>query len=260
MSNAIVQALEDAARKVVTAVEDAARSAGHFVEDTGTRLRAAARDLTEHDGKAAAELERAGRHGDETPTIHGGGSSVTHPSFSGGRGPDVVAETDRAAKFGRDVKAGYGEKSANPRTSGQFPPGYDPLHGRTGGEYLAQYSDGTWNKYGDPNWNWSTETTPTGALGNIERETHVPQDAILDRYGESHGKFLSPDGTGYPQRGLPASNLAEGYHRYRVLKPLPANEGVIGPAFGEPGGGLQYRLTESVQWYIDNKYLEEITP
>ena len=73
-------------------------------------------------------------------------------------------------------------------------------------------------------------------------------------------EFLSPDGTGYPQRGLPASNLAEGYHRYRVLKPLPANEGVIGPAFGEPGGGLQYRLTESVQWYIDHDYLEEITP
>ena len=57
---------------------------------------------------------------------------------------------------------------------------------------------------------------------------------------------------------MPADNLTKNYHRYEVLQPLPAKAGVIAPAFGEPGMGLQYRLDHSVQWYIDNGYLREL--
>ena len=34
--------------------------------------------------------------------------------------------------------------------------------------------------------------------------------------------------------------------------------GTIAPWFNMPGGGIQYKLTQSVQWYKDMGYLEEV--
>ena len=98
MSNAIVQALEDAARKVEQAVVDAAKSVGHFFEDTGSRLEQAVDDLTAHDGKAASDLESAGRHADETPHVHGAGGASTVPSSGtgGGAGGNLSGELENA--------------------------------------------------------------------------------------------------------------------------------------------------------------------
>ena len=260
MSNAIVQALEDAARKIVTAVEDAARSAGHFVEDTGTRLRAAARDLSEHDGNAAAELERAAKHGDETPTIHGSGSAATRPASSGSGGPDVVAETERAAALGRDVHRGLQTRLADPRTRDQFPPGYDPFHGDTPGKYIADHTTPRrWDAGGRPDWDYAREAPNHGALGDEER-THLPVGHRIDRYGNPYGRFTSPEGTSYPGRGLPADNLAKEYHQYEVVKPLPVWRAPVLPAFGEQGFGVQYRLNGRVKWYVDHGYLRELKP
>ena len=258
MSNAIVQVLEDAAQKIARAVEDAAKSVGHFFEDTGQRLEQAAKSHLEHDSKAASDLEQAARHGDETPTIHGGGDAPTVPASAGGSSPDVGADLDRVDKLSHDIQTGYQAKSTDPLTRDQFPPGYQPMQGETIEQYLAKHSDGTFNKYGDPNWNYREEAPNNGALPGTEHDMQIQPGGVIDRYGEPHGKYLSPAGTSYPGRGLPADNLAKGYYQYRVVRPLPAHQGVVAPAFGEPGGGVQYRLDESVQWYLEHGYLEKI--
>ena len=256
MSNAIAQALEDAAKKVGQAIEDAAKSVGKFFDDTASRLKTSAKNLVEHDTKAAKELEQAAKDVG-SPTVHGA-SDVTKAAEAGAGSSGVSEEIERQRKWGEDVRNGFEHKSTTPPTAAQFPPGYQPMQGMSTEEYLKQYSDGKWNDYGDPNWNWDAEAPNHGALNGVERDVHVPTGTVIDRYGEPHGTFLSPDGTPYPQRGLPADNLARNYHRYEVLQPLPAKAGVIAPAFGEPGMGLQYRLDQRVQWYLDNGYLREL--
>lgn len=59
-----------------------------------------------------------------------------------------------------------------------------------------------------------------------------------------------------------AESLAEQYHQYEVLKPLPVIQGKIAPAFGEPGGGIQIlpdmKERVDVQWLLDNKYIRKV--
>ncbi|AXR08482.1 DUF4237 domain-containing protein [Salinimonas sediminis] len=59
----------------------------------------------------------------------------------------------------------------------------------------------------------------------------------------------------------PAETVRE-HHRFEVLKPLPAKEGRIAPAFGKEGGGTQilpdFSDRVNIQWLIDNKYLREV--
>jgi hypothetical protein len=98
---------------------------------------------------------------------------------------------------------------------------------------------------------------------------------ILDRLGrEKEGRFLSPLGTPFPERSLPPSSLNDmpgvpnGYHAYEVVKDFDAKLGYIAPAFGQPGGGLQILLDDTllatgdhvdVQWLLDNGFLRDLT-
>lgn len=81
---------------------------------------------------------------------------------------------------------------------------------------------------------------------------------VLDRFGKPWGHFLWPVGTPFPQRALPASHLAEPYHMYEVLKPLPATEALVAPAFREPGYGVRFELDRSVQRCVEEGYLREV--
>jgi len=48
------------------------------------------------------------------------------------------------------------------------------------------------------------------------------------------------------------------YHQYEVLKPFTVDQGVIAPAFGDSGGGIQNSLTTSVQDLINKGMIREI--
>ncbi|XIH80146.1 Contact-dependent inhibition of growth factor CdiA (plasmid) [Pantoea sp. SGAir0175] len=112
------------------------------------------------------------------------------------------------------------------------------------------------NESGD--WNWPAK------LGFAEEpvKTTLPVGTHLDRYGKTNGSFLAPQGTPQEQRALAPGSLADKYHEYVVIKPLPVMQGKIAPAFGEPGGGIQIlpNMQErvNVQWLLDNKYLEKV--
>ena len=71
---------------------------------------------------------------------------------------------------------------------------------------------------------------------------------IIDRVGKNTGGWLAPEGTPFGARGLPGESLGDEYHAYRVharmgLPPgWSIEESEVAPWFGQPGGGIQYRL------------------
>jgi Tuberculosis necrotizing toxin len=170
-----------------------------------------------------------------------------------GRALDQAVE---AQDFGTHVQNGLEAHLNNPNTRDQFPDGYDPFHGDTPEQYLDKYASGV-DASGKINWNWPDNHD--GAVEGTESPTQLQPGEILDRYGSDEGRFLCPSGTSYPERSLPADRLAGEYHQYRVVRPLPAIEAEIGPAFGEPGGGIQFRTDYSVYQLIADGYLEEVT-
>ncbi|WBW60495.1 hemagglutinin repeat-containing protein [Klebsiella electrica] len=93
-------------------------------------------------------------------------------------------------------------------------------------------------------------------------KTTIPVGTRLDRYGDPNGSFLAPKGTPYEQRALAPGAKAEKYYEYEVIKPLPAIQGKIAPAFGEPGGGIQIlpnmQDRVNVEWLLKNEYIREV--
>lgn len=55
----------------------------------------------------------------------------------------------------------------------------------------------------------------------------------------------------YHARGHLLANILE------VLKPLAVKSGKVAPAFGQPGGGVQYLTSDSVRQLIKDGYLKE---
>jgi hypothetical protein len=81
---------------------------------------------------------------------------------------------------------------------------------------------------------------------------------------EETGHYLSPVDPvpSYAQRGLPPSNLNDGYKVYQWIKPWDAGAGTItaskvAPAFEQPGGGIQYYTTRNVTELLKDRYIME---
>lgn len=67
------------------------------------------------------------------------------------------------------------------------------------------------------------------------------------------------------KRAMAPGAAADTYTRYEVLRPLPIEASEIAPAFGQPGGGIQYRILNelddrrvTVQNLIDQRYIRQI--
>lgn len=250
MSNAIVQALEDAARKVAQAVEDAARSVGHFFEDTGTRLEQSVTSLTEHDSKAASELERAGRHVDETPHVHGAGGPPTLPAAATGATGSALrgdlANATRLPDPGASLSVvdhPYLRPPAPSQLEGEAVPGVLP---RTAPRIVGDAS-------GHPE-------LPEGQLrtfqGDVTPTYFEPGTTYYRWVGDGsapNGAFWSPTpprgGTGELRSDLAVKNEWNGDHGIVAFTPsrrIPVYSGPAAPQWGTgsrdhylPGGGTQ---------------------
>lgn len=95
-----------------------------------------------------------------------------------------------------------------------------------------------------------------GRIGIAENVT-VESGTILSRYGYYKGKFFANETDSFEQRALPRTTNQNKYHRYRVKKPLLAKKAKIAPWFGEPGGGIQYKISDDIFNKFDD-YFEEI--
>ena len=81
----------------------------------------------------------------------------------------------------------------------------------------------------------------------------------IDRFGQPTGGFLSPAGTPFGDRALPAASYNAGYHVYEVAKPIGGvRAGPAKPWFNQPGNGTQYQLPQSVQSHVNAGDLVEI--
>jgi len=86
----------------------------------------------------------------------------------------------------------------------------------------------------------------------------VQPGELVDRFGDTCGSFLSPEGASYGGRALPYQCAGYAYTVYRVLKPLPVTIGTAAPAFGEPGGAVQLKTSEVVDQLLAEGVLEKV--
>ncbi|HWH10425.1 MAG TPA: TNT domain-containing protein [Solirubrobacteraceae bacterium] len=151
--------------------------------------------------------------------------------------------------------------------------GYNRTAGLTDAQFIATYWDATANG-GSGGWRYPPDNGYLLIGGRpIEFVGTLSTGELIDRFGSEFGSFLAPEDTPYAQRSLPPMSLDNfdpaytcNYHLYRVIKPFKADEGVIAPAFGQPGFGLQIQLNSTlvsgaptsgynVMWLINNGYL-----
>lgn len=86
-----------------------------------------------------------------------------------------------------------------------------------------------------------------GAVGTPKTITLKAGSVIVDRYGRETGQYLSPMGTPYEKRSLPRGSKEREYHIYQVIKDIGnVQEAEIGAWFGQPGGGVQYKLPKRI--------------
>jgi hypothetical protein len=132
--------------------------------------------------------------------------------------------------------------------------GYDPL----GGAHERDWDRRFLVREEPPEHAWPPgELFPEG--GYEEGQAVVlAEGAELDRFGTPEGRVLSDAGTPFPLRSLPPQLLEAGYHRYRVLRPLPVWRTLSAAWFGQPGGGVRYRATYPVADLIALGYVEEM--
>lgn len=113
------------------------------------------------------------------------------------------------------------------------------------------------NDKGEPD--WENHTDNWGAIKGTEKETVLDIGALFDRYGSRDGVYVGEYMTPYEQRSLPYIEDDCFCEAYRVVKPISGvTESTTSKAFDQPGCGTQYKLPYSVQWLLDNWYIEVI--
>lgn len=95
-----------------------------------------------------------------------------------------------------------------------------------------------------------------GFLFNFRKAETLSPGSRIDRFGPETGRFLSPAGTPLAKRALPDASGSPTV--YEILKPLDVEAGVVAPAFGQPGLGIQYRTSAPVADLIRLGYLKSV--
>jgi len=84
--------------------------------------------------------------------------------------------------------------------------------------------------------------------------------AKIDRYGYENGSFVAPQGISYESRALAPGTETKPYKVYEVVKPIEALGGETAPWFNQPGGGIQFKLSKTIQELLDGGYIRKVEP
>jgi Tuberculosis necrotizing toxin len=121
--------------------------------------------------------------------------------------------------------------------------GWDPTGGMTWDDFASQFGTPQSRKY---------PLNDGFPLGFVPQPAHLPEGAIIDRFGSDYGRYLAPDGTPFADRGLAPESVGGDYSRYMVTgKPLPPGwqivEGPVQPYYGQTPspGSVQYMISAS---------------
>jgi len=97
-----------------------------------------------------------------------------------------------------------------------------------------------------------------GVLGG-KGTTYLYKGTLIDRYGGgSNSRYFSPVGTPAEMRALPQSTLGGDLRTFMVEKPFPVEQGVVTPAFGQIGLGVQYKAPANLGVLLDRGILREV--
>ncbi len=96
-----------------------------------------------------------------------------------------------------------------------------------------------------------------GLLGEPIEDTLQP-GARISRYGGAGGRYASPEGVPFGERGLPPA-AAKSYTVYEVAKPVDVQGGIAQYWMGG-GGGVQYRFAQPIQELVDEGVLKVVGP
>ncbi len=105
----------------------------------------------------------------------------------------------------------------------------------------------------EPMW---AQAPSRGFLGGWSRADTLKPGTVIDRYGGETGRFFSPQGTPLDARALPTGSGP--LNTYEVLKPLDVQGGIVAPAFGQPGLGVQYMTDFPVADLIEQGFLKPL--
>lgn len=97
-----------------------------------------------------------------------------------------------------------------------------------------------------------------GVLGT-EKNIVLQKGYQFDRYGLNKGSYVSPVGTPYEMRALAPGTELKPYKIFEVVKPVRSKGSVIAPWFNQPGGGIQFKLNNTVQELLDSGRIIEVT-
>jgi RHS repeat-associated protein len=88
----------------------------------------------------------------------------------------------------------------------------------------------------------------------------LPAGTQIDRYGGTNGKFASSPGTPYNERSMPPGSVGP-YSVYTILQDIEnVRVGTTAPAFGQPGGGVQYLLPDTINNLDNSGFIRRIGP
>ena len=97
-----------------------------------------------------------------------------------------------------------------------------------------------------------------GAVLTTKNKMYLLKGERIDRYGSFKGNFFAPEGTNLDMRALPYNADTSLYTKFEVLKPFEVESSRIAPAFGKPGGGIQYRAPFSAEWLLKHGIIKEL--
>ena len=88
---------------------------------------------------------------------------------------------------------------------------------------------------------------PNDGFAGTPKTKVLKPGTVVDRYGKETGRFVSPKGTSYSARSLRPGTSRLSRKTYVINKPLAVKAGKVAPAFNRPGGGVQYKLPQTVR-------------
>ena len=98
----------------------------------------------------------------------------------------------------------------------------------------------------------SSAWPPNRGFSQSPNQAALQPGSLVDRYGSASGKFVSPQGTSFGARSLPAEFVSKPLNTYEVMKPINVDAGVSAPWFNQTGLGVQFELPQTVQQLINS--------
>ena len=79
------------------------------------------------------------------------------------------------------------------------------------------------------------------------------------RYGNPTGSYGTETGASIDKLSLPPNSNTSIYTEYQVVKPIPnVTQAIIAPWGGSSGGGIQFKLSLTIQELLDGGYIIEL--